>query len=124
MGRFYFGQIVGAYVDDGKGNTNERPAIIISDDDDYGITGEILVVPVSKSAQSPCPYYHFQVHDRYDKDPNTGLYFPCWAKCNWARWIQVRRICSTWGHMPDDLLIKIAEMYDTLYNDDTFDNWQ
>jgi mRNA-degrading endonuclease toxin of MazEF toxin-antitoxin module len=123
MGRFYFGQIVGAYIDDGRGNTNERPVVIISDDDDYQITGEILVVPITKKPQSPCPYYHIQVHDNTVKDPCTGLYYPCWAKCNWARWIEIRRIHSTWGHMPDALLNNIADIYDALYADDTFDDW-
>lgn len=124
MPRFYFGQIVGALIDDGRGKIKERPAVIISDDDDYEVIGELLVVPITKRPQSPCPTYHVQVHHTTIKDPDTGLYFPCWAKCNWARWIKIRRIQSTWGHMPDDLLISIADIYDTLYDDERFVDWQ
>jgi mRNA-degrading endonuclease toxin of MazEF toxin-antitoxin module len=124
MSRFYFGQIVGAYIDDGKGKTNERPVVIISDDDDYLITGDILVVPISKRPQIPCPYYHFQVHDRHEKDPHTGLYYPCWAKCNWARWLDIRRITATWGYLPDEFVKPIADIYDRIYRDDAFNDWQ
>ena len=124
MGRFYFGQIVLASIDDGRGHTKERPAVIISDDDNYQVTGEILVVPITKRSEDPCPYYHIQVHDSTDKDSGTGLYYPCWAKCNWARWLPIRRIQSTLGQMPDDLLTKIADAFDALYADDTFIDWQ
>ena len=123
MGRFYFGQVVGAYINDGRGVTNERPVVIISDDDNHEVTGEVLVVPITKRPQFPRPNYHFQVHDGTAKDPGTGLYYPCWAKCNWARWVEIRRIPSTWDHMPDDLLNQIANMYDALYSDDAFEDW-
>jgi hypothetical protein len=48
-----------------------------------------------------------------------------WAvKCNWARWIEIRRITATWGYMPDDLLNKIADTYDRIDQDNTFNDWQ
>ena len=124
MARFYFGQIVSAYIDDGRGHTKERPVVIISVDDEYQVTGELLVVPITKRPASPCPFYHVPVHHGTVKDSDTGLYYPCWAKSNWARWIEIRRIHSTWGHLPDDLSDKIANIYDTLYADDAFTDWQ
>ena len=123
MSRFYFGQIVGAYIDDGKGKTKERPVVIISDDDDYSLTGELLVVPISKRPEIPCPFYHLQVHHTHNKDHVTGLYYPCWAKCNWTRWIEIRRIQSPWGHLPDEVLTKLVEIFDAIYNDDKFADW-
>ena len=39
MGRFQFGQIVLAYISDGHGRTEERPALIISrDEENIGAT--------------------------------------------------------------------------------------
>jgi mRNA-degrading endonuclease toxin of MazEF toxin-antitoxin module len=97
--------------------------VIISAGDDYQVTGEMLVIPITKRSDQPCPYYHVLVHDSTAKNPDTGLYFPCWAKCNWARWIDVRRIRSAWGHLPDDVLKTIADTFDALYADETFDDW-
>jgi len=55
MARFRFGQIVSAYIADGRRKTKERPVVIISDDDDYEITGKILVAsgPFNKAGSSP-----------------------------------------------------------------------
>jgi uncharacterized protein YifN (PemK superfamily) len=82
------------------------------------------VVPISTRRQSPCPHYHIQVHNRKKKDSYTGLHEPSWAKCNLAEEIDVKRLRSTWGHMPDDLLEKIVEAFDRIFDDPTFDDWQ
>ena len=124
MPRYYFGQIVGAYLGDGKGRTKERPALIVEDDDDGDITDEILVLAITKKPSTPCPYYHIQVHSSYRKDSDTGLYYPCWVKCNWARVLKKSKITSTWGHMPSGLLESIIEAYDRLFADKTFSGWQ
>lgn len=100
----FFGQIVGAYISDDHGHINGRSAVIIDDDNDYERSGKILFVPVTRRPQRSCPYYHIQVHYGIIKDPYTGLYYPCWAKCNWASLIKIKRINSSLGHMPDDLL--------------------
>jgi hypothetical protein len=124
MARFYFGQVVNASISDGTGKTKVRPAVIISEDDDYEIEGEIQVVAITKDHQTPCPDYHIQVHNSTRRDPLTGLYYPCWAKCNWAPWLEIRRIKSTCGHMPDDLLTKIVDTYDRLLADEDFTDWE
>ena len=107
--RFYFGQIVWAWIDDRHGKTKERPAVIIDNDIDDLTAVDILVIPITKGAQNPCPPYHIQVHDSTTKRPLTGLYYSCWAKCNWARVLEIRRINSLSGCMPTDLLKTIVD---------------
>ena len=98
--------------------------MIIDNDGDYATSGEILVIPISTKKQSRCPNYHIQVHDSYKKNKQTGLYEPCWAKCNLARRSEVRKLGHTWGYMPDKLLDAIVEAYDRILGDDAFDDWQ
>jgi mRNA-degrading endonuclease toxin of MazEF toxin-antitoxin module len=124
MGRYRFGQIIGAFVSDGKGNTKDRPVVIISDDDEVFHTGEILVIPITKSQSTPCPNYHIQVHTDNIRDPYTGLHYPCWAKCDWARWIESTKVTGHWGYLPDELLTRIVTTYDALYDDLEFEDWQ
>ena len=124
MGRFYFGQIVATWFDDGCGNTKPRPSVILSDDQDCNEGGSILVVMISKSPTKPCPHYHIQVHDGYTKDTASGLYYPCWAKCNIAREMESRRIEGSWGNMPDPLLEQIVIAFDKLFDDSDFKDWQ
>ncbi len=124
MARYYFGQIVAAWIDDGKGRTKKRPVLIIDDDEDYEQTGEIQVIFISTKRSNPCPYYHIKVHSTTKRDAYTGLSEPCWAKCNIASNIEVRRLGSTIGHMPDHLLKRIVDVYDRIYDDPHFDDWQ
>lgn len=35
MGRFYFGQILLAYVRDGKGHTKEHPVLVVGSDEEH-----------------------------------------------------------------------------------------
>ena len=124
MGRFYFGQIVEAYMDDGRGKTKLRPSLILSDDRECDAGGPISVVMISKSPTLPCPAYHIKVHETTTRDPLTGLHYPCWAKCNIVRDIELRRILRSWGHMPDHLLDLIVVAYDKIDDDPDFDDWQ
>ena len=124
MGRYRFGQIVEAWVQDGLGNTALHPVVVI-DNDEHCNSGEpILGIFVSSSPTEPCPYYHIQVHNSSIRDRNTGFYYPCWAKCNLPRELETRRIERTWGYLPDSLSNQIAEVYDRLFADDDFDDWQ
>ena len=47
MGRFRFGQIVDAYISDGTRNTKDRPALIISNDDDNDQGLDLLVITIT-----------------------------------------------------------------------------
>ena len=85
MGRFRFGQIIEAYIQDGTGRTKERPALIVSSDDDNDRGLDLQVVAITKNIENPCPDYHIVVHGNWKRDPVTGLNAPCVAKCNWVR---------------------------------------
>lgn len=124
MGRFYFGQIVEVYFNDGRGKTKGRPAIILSGDEECDAGGPLLFLMISTSPTEPCPHYHVKLHDGDAKDPITGLCRSCWAKCNVVREMEPRRIIRSWGHVPDDLMDGIADIYDRLCEDDDFDDWQ
>ena len=60
--RFRFGQVVLATFYDKRRKTKHRPVLIIDDDDDYEITGDILVIPLTTSEPDPCEYYHIEVN--------------------------------------------------------------
>ena len=124
MPRFYPGLIVWASIKDGFGRTKQRPAVILALFDEADRDSELLVVPITKPPQQPCPPYHVQVHDSTVEDPSTGLYYPCWAKCNWAGWLEQSRVKGRCGNMPDDLFEKILDAYESIYNDDRFTDWQ
>jgi hypothetical protein len=84
MARYRYGQIAMAWVYDGSRYTKLRPVLIIDEDYDYRVSGQILVIAISSSPSKPCPYYHIKVHESTKKDPETGLSMPSWAKCNFA----------------------------------------
>ena len=104
MSLYFFGQVVCAYIDDGRGSTKSRPCVIISSDEECSSGTDLLVIAITKGIENPCPTYHFKVHDAFVRDPATGLDFPGVAKCNWVREIKQSRIEKRLGTMPDDLL--------------------
>ncbi len=124
MARFFFGQIVAASIADGHGKTKVRPVVIIDGDRDYQITGELLVIVISSSQQTPCPDYHIQVHRGTKKDPATNLDRPSWAKCNLPRRVKISRIKHSIGDMPDDLLDEIIDAYHLILQNPKFPDWQ
>jgi mRNA-degrading endonuclease toxin of MazEF toxin-antitoxin module len=124
LGQYFFGQVITAYVDDGLGSTKNRPAVIISSDDDFDDDADLEVIAITKGIESPCPPYHIVVHDSHTPSPETGLWYPCVAKCNWYRQIKRRRVSARIGHMPDELLDEIYRMFNVLYEDDNFCDWQ
>lgn len=122
--RFHFGQITNALVSDGGGRAKERPVVIIDGDEACRLGDDLLVIPITKSIQRPIPYYHILVHDSHSRDPVTGLYYPCVAKCDWYRVLEQTRLRGNWGTMPGDLLSAIVDAYDQLLKDPDFDDWQ
>jgi len=124
VGRYQFGQIVLAYLSDGKGRTKERPVVIISPDDECNLGEPLQVVAITKGIEDPCPPYHFVVHTSNFLDPRTGLNAPCVAKCNWVREIDQSRVVRFLGYLNDELMEKILETVNTLCDDEDFDNWQ
>jgi mRNA-degrading endonuclease toxin of MazEF toxin-antitoxin module len=85
VGRFQFGQIVLAYISDGHGRTKERPALIISSDEENDRGDDLQLIAITTKIESPRPFYQVVVHDSFNPDARTGLGAPCVAKCNWVR---------------------------------------
>lgn len=123
MGRFRFGQIIEAYISDGTGRTKERPALIISNDDDNDDGQELLVIAITRSIEDPKPDYHIVVHQDWKRDPVTGLSAPCVAKCHWVREVKQDKVIRSLGKMPQALLEAIVEAFDGIQADDKFDDW-
>ncbi len=123
MGRFQFGQIVNAYISDGTGNTKDRPALIISNDDDNDQGRDLLVIAITKNIGDPRPDYHVIVNRDRKRDPVTGLDAPCVAKCNWVREVKQERVIRSRGRMPQDLLEVIVETFDRIQADPAFNDW-
>jgi mRNA-degrading endonuclease toxin of MazEF toxin-antitoxin module len=112
--RYIFGQIVLAWIDDKDGAFKDRPAVIIDDNIDLMADNEIQVVAVSTSQRGRCPYYHIKVHHDDQLDPDTGLCYSSWAKCNWVRYPKPPRIVRSLGHMPSATMDEIIRVYDRL----------
>ena len=123
MGRFYFGQIVLAYVKDGRGGTKEHPVLIVGSDEDCDSGGPLQVVVISTKIQNPCPDYHIIVHESHKTDPDTGLYEPCVVKCNWFQDVEHRRVIKTVGSLPDMKLKIVMDKINRLLNDESFFDW-
>jgi len=124
VGRFRFGQIVIAYLQDGTGRTKERPVIIISPDDECDRGDRLQVVAITKSIETPCPPYHFVLHSSNTRDNRTGLNAPCVAKCNWVREIDQSKVIRVLGFVNDDLSERILDAVIKLYEHDSFTDWQ
>jgi mRNA-degrading endonuclease toxin of MazEF toxin-antitoxin module len=124
VARLRFGQVIFASLDDGRGTFKIRPAVIISDDAECADGGAIQVVCITKSFESPWPAYHHRVHDSYHRDPDTGLEFPCVAKCNWVREIMPSDVINRVGDLPDAMAAAILESVHRLLDDTTFVEWQ
>lgn len=122
--RYRFGQILWASIHDGVRTTKQRPVVIIDKDTDYTVDDDILVVAISTRCESPCPDYHIQVHGSHKLDEHTGLSQPCWAKCNFPRYLKAAKLGKPIGNMPLELLEEIVDTFDRLCADDSFDNWQ
>jgi mRNA-degrading endonuclease toxin of MazEF toxin-antitoxin module len=123
VGRFQFGQIIEAYVQDGTGRTKERPALIISKDDENDQGLDLLVIAITRNIEDPSPDFHVVVHRDWKRDRVTGLTAPCVAKCNWVRDVKQDRVIRALGKMPEDLLKVIVETFDRIQADTEFDSW-
>jgi mRNA-degrading endonuclease toxin of MazEF toxin-antitoxin module len=123
VGRFRFGQIIEAYIQDGTGRTKERPAVIISGEEENDQGLDLLVVAITKNIEDPRPDHHIVVHRSWKRDPVTGLTAPCVAKCNWAREVEQDKVIRSLGRMPQDLLEAIVEAFDKIQADENFDDW-
>jgi mRNA-degrading endonuclease toxin of MazEF toxin-antitoxin module len=123
VGRFRFGQIVEAFVSDGTGRTKERPALIISNDDQNDQGEDLLVIAITKKIEDPKPDHHVIVHRDRKRDPVTGLTAPCVAMCNWVREVKPDKVIRSLGRMPQDLLEVIVEAFDKIQADPDFDDW-
>ena len=61
--RFY-GQILFAHVDDGRGHSKPHPVVIVAPDDEIVLGEPIRVVCVSTQVEDPCPSHGSNLSDR------------------------------------------------------------
>ncbi len=119
MARFRCGQIIWAYIDDGKGHTKDRPCMILTRNSDLRPGDPIQVVAITTDiGEVPRPYWV-----SVPNNSKTGLSERCVAKCNWIREIPERRIIRSSGDMPDDEFEQILECFDRLESSLDFDDW-
>ena len=123
MGRFQFGQIILAYMQDGRGRTKERPALIISRDEENDRGEDLQVIAITTQIEDPCPPYHVVLVTTSDANRGAGLSKPCVAKCNWVREVKQDKVIRSLGFLHLDLLTEIVDQFNKLYDDDTFDGW-
>jgi mRNA-degrading endonuclease toxin of MazEF toxin-antitoxin module len=123
VGRFQFGQIVEAYIQDGHGRTKERPALIISRDEENDRGEDLQVIAITTQIEDPCPPYHVVLVSSPAPSRGTGLSKPCVAKCNWVRDVKQSKVIRSLGFLDLDLLTEIVNQFNKLYYDDTFDGW-
>jgi mRNA-degrading endonuclease toxin of MazEF toxin-antitoxin module len=123
VGRFQFGQIIEAYIDDGLGQTKARPAVIISNDVENDAGEPLLLIAITRNIEDPCPAHHVFVHRGTKRDRRTGLRDPCVAKCNWVRQVPQSRVIRSLGYLPDDVLEAIVAQFDRIQSDENFTDW-
>ena len=68
MGRYYFGDVVLLCIDDGKGNSKERPALVITPDRECDAGFDLRVIAISATLKDPLPDYHVTVHGSNSTD--------------------------------------------------------
>ena len=119
----YPGLIVWVPAKDSDGNEDVRPGLVFKmlNHPMGGIC--LLVLMISTSPPVPQFDFHIQVHNTNAADQYTGLYAPCWAKCNWVRVVQISDLAGRCGDMPDDLFDQIAAAYDRIATRTNFDHW-
>ena len=53
-----------AYISDGHGRTKERPALVISRDEENDRGDDLQLIAITTKIENPRPFYHVVVHDR------------------------------------------------------------
>jgi mRNA-degrading endonuclease toxin of MazEF toxin-antitoxin module len=123
VGRFQFGQVILAYMQDGRGRTKERPALIISRDEENDRGEDLQVIAITTQIEDPCPPYHVVLVGKSETNRGAVLSKPCVAKCNWVRDVKQNKVIRSLGFLDLDLLTEIVDQFNKLYEDDTFDCW-
>jgi len=123
MGRFSFGQVVLAYVSDGRGRTKERPCVVISSDRSNDAGEPLQAIAITGIFREPLPTYHVPLPWTPDGSGPTGLNKPSVAKCNWPREIDPHKVVRSLGFLPPGTLRTIVAEFDRLYEDESFSDW-
>lgn len=104
----FYGQIVLARVDDGRGNDKPHPVVVVTPDDQI-VPGEPLrVVAISTQVEQPIPPHHVELPWQRPHHPKTGLNKPNVAKCDWLTTIEETRVIRAMGHVPPDRMVAIG----------------
>jgi mRNA-degrading endonuclease toxin of MazEF toxin-antitoxin module len=123
VGRFLYGQIVSAYISDGLGRTKDRPALIVSHDDDNDAGQDLFVIAITGAIEEPCPIYNVLLNNGTTRDARSGLNKPSVAKCNWFRKVKQSRVLASVGYLDEDLLETVVDRFLELVNDEKFTDW-
>lgn len=114
MGRFFSGDLIEVFIDDGKGSTKSRPAIIIFAGDPRIPDDDLRVVAVTSSVENPCPPYHIVV-------PMMSV--ASVVKCNWIRDVHPQRVVRRVGTVGNTFLVLVLDTVEQLIDDVNFDDW-
>ena len=55
MARYFYGDVVRAFIHDGGTGKKLRPVLIIDSDVDSNVDTDVLVISITTSKQRPCP---------------------------------------------------------------------
>ena len=124
MGRFSYGQIVLAYISDGKGRTKGRPCVVISSDRANDL-GEPLLNGRDHGGLPRTPPFvsHITTLETRTVSGLSGLNKPCVAKCNWPREIDQHKVVKSVGSLDIAIMDRIVAEFDRLYEDEAFAGW-
>ena len=107
-GPFCCGPIVWAEIADANGIRKDRPAVIVTPDDEITATGLLKVVAVPSTLQDPLPADHVLLPWHAQGHPRTGLNRKCAAVCSWLAEISAQDVQSISGRVPPPVFAQIA----------------
>jgi len=103
-----YGRIVLASVSDGRGNSKNRPVVIVTPTEEISDDQDVLAVCISTQVEDPLPLEHVKLPWSRPRHPRTGLNQPNVARCDWAVAVPPSRIVKVLGNTPSAQLAEIA----------------
>src|SRR5438105_3407893 len=107
-GQLRCGQIIWTEIADTNGILKERPAVIITRDDEISASGLLEVVAITSKVPEPLPDDHVLLPWHAQGHPRTGLNRKSAAVCSWMVQIAAKDVQSVSGTVPGSVFVKIV----------------